>query len=139
MHVFWFTGLAHVTAILLLSIRIVMLLSARQRPKFRLVGSARALKVTAIIASVGTLLIVLLQLNARIALDPSPLVSGRVAPFEVAGTRTHPSQKASALSPPVHFLFFVLSPLKRRLALFSETPLLIIYLSGFVSTCQACI
>lgn len=69
-----------------------MLLSAKQRPKFRLVGGARALKVTAIVASLGMLLIVLLQLNARIALDPSPLVSGRVAPFEVAGARTQPLQ-----------------------------------------------
>eukprot|EP00884_Botryococcus_braunii_P007542 jgi/Botrbrau1/1678/Bobra.116_2s0022.1 len=78
-------GLAHITAIILVSVRIAMLLSRRQGPKFRLTKSARVVKITAVAASTGTLLVVLFQLNARIALDPSPLVKGKVAPFEWAG------------------------------------------------------
>ena len=43
------------------------------------------MNATAIAAAAACLLIVLFQLNARIATDPLPLVSGSVAPFEWAG------------------------------------------------------
>ena len=46
-------------------------------------GLARVVQCSAIVASLVCLLVVLFQLNGRIAADPAPLIQGDVAPFEV--------------------------------------------------------
>jgi hypothetical protein len=51
----------------------------------RVQGVARAVQCSAIVAAVLCLLVVLFQLNGRIASDPGPLIQGDVAPFEWAG------------------------------------------------------
>ena len=48
-------------------------------------GLARVVQCSAIVASLVCLLVVLFQLNGRIAADPAPLIQGDVAPFEWAG------------------------------------------------------
>jgi hypothetical protein len=85
-------GTAHISAIILVCVRIALLRSRRSGPKFRLTGTGRGLKWAALVASVGALLVVLFQLNARIASDPSPLITGKVAPFEWAGVDLSLSQ-----------------------------------------------
>ena len=45
----------------------------------------RALQISAVVATSACFLIVLGQLNARIASDPDAFVQGSVAPFEWAG------------------------------------------------------
>ena len=54
-------------------------------------GLARAVQCSAIAASLVCLLVVLFQLNGRIAADPAPLIQGDVAPFEWAGARRLPA------------------------------------------------
>ena len=77
--------MAHVTAVLLSSWRIAQLRQKHSVALYHLRGWSRFFTGTAIAASLACLLIVLFQLNARIATDPLPLVSGNVAPFEWAG------------------------------------------------------
>ena len=48
-------------------------------------GLPRIMQGSAIVASLVCLLVVLFQLNGRIAADPGPLIQGGVAPFEWAG------------------------------------------------------
>ena len=57
-------------------------------PKFHLHGMARAMKFSAVIASLGCLLIVLFQFNARLAANPDIFLNGNIAPFEWAGDAT---------------------------------------------------
>ena len=52
---------------------------------FGLQGLARGMQCSAIVAALVCLLVVLFQLNGRIAADPGPLIQGDVAPFEWAG------------------------------------------------------
>lgn len=76
-------GSAHLTAACLCAARLAQLLR-RRSPQFRLLGASRAAHAAAAALSGGCLLVVLFQLNARLAADPTPLVSGRAAPFEWA-------------------------------------------------------
>lgn len=55
------------------------------QPLYHLRRWSRLFNGTAIAASAVCLLIVLFQLNARIATDPLPLITGGLAPFEWAG------------------------------------------------------
>ena len=50
-------------------------------------GLPRIMQGSAIVAALVCLLVVLFQLNGRIAADPGPLIQGDVAPFEWAGVR----------------------------------------------------
>lgn len=80
------------TAIILTCWRISQLRQKHSVALYHLRGWSRILNATEIAASLSCLLIVLFQLNARIATDPLPLVSGGVAPFEWAGKASLPSQ-----------------------------------------------
>ena len=66
-------------------LRLTYLHRDRSVPKYYLKGFARVLKFSAVIASLGCLLVVLSQFNARLAADPGPLLKGKIAPFEWAG------------------------------------------------------
>ena len=60
-------------------------------------GLARVVQCSAIVASLVCLLVVLFQLNGRIAADPAPLIQGDVAPFEWAGAKAACSRPVRTL------------------------------------------
>ena len=80
-------GTAHLTAIVLCSARLAAGLRPTRSPRLRLSGAARVVQGGAVALSALCMLVVLLQLNARIAADSLPLTSGAAAPFEWAGAR----------------------------------------------------
>ncbi|KAK9802963.1 hypothetical protein WJX72_012534 [[Myrmecia] bisecta] len=77
-------GVAHVVAILLCVARICYLHSRRVLT-FRLRGRARLVHCAAILLALACLLIVLFQLNARIAADTMEYIAGDITPFEWIG------------------------------------------------------
>ena len=78
-------GTAHVTAIVLCITRIALARQSKGVQKYKLLGAARLLHCCAAIAAAANLLLVLFELNGRIAADTILVVHGKVAPFEWVG------------------------------------------------------
>lgn len=97
-------GAAHLTAIVLLGSRLVQLLRGRTN-LFRLLGRARAIQAAAITLASVCLGVSVAQLNARLAADSLPLISGHAAPFEWASEHLSKSCKSYIPSMLLHVVF----------------------------------
>ena len=80
-------GLAHGVSVILYSVRLGVLSRSRLQ-KYKLQGSSKALHAAGVALAFLSLLIVLLQLNGRIAAKAFDFVSGNLAPFELTGGST---------------------------------------------------
>ncbi len=80
----WHAGLAHGISVILYCVRLGVLSRSRLQ-KYRLQGSARAFHAVGAALAFLSFLIVLLQLNGRIAAKAFDFVSGKLAPFELTG------------------------------------------------------
>lgn len=77
-------GIAHGVSVVLYCIRLGVLSKSRLQ-KYKLLGSARMIHAIAIALAFLSFLIVLFQLNGRIAAKTFDFVSGKLAPFELTG------------------------------------------------------
>lgn len=96
-------GIAHAVSVVLYCVRLGVLSRSRLQ-KYRLLGRARNVHALAAALAFLSFLIVLFQLNGRIAAKAFDFVSGKLAPFELTGWFLLPAHHCRVLDASVESL-----------------------------------